>query len=537
MADMAQATIKGRASGAGTGKPVDLTQAQLRTIFDINTASITATGSTTARTAADRAADSVCVLDYGADRTGATDCTVAVRSAIAVAFNAGKNVFFPAGTYLINGDSSYDETVFGLLYIGSSKTSLIGEGAGVTKIKCGSATASGVRFGGGTQARFVGIGIDMNGSTGFGLCMGGQYCGVEDTYIENITGTRANEDDPGHIALLIPGSTLCDFRNIGIINCANGIVAGFAFSGGSAPCQYLHFDNVYMDPCTTGVAVRVRYGSTITFNNLYVEGAPERLIDIQYSLGVFFNNLSGEIVGDYPLTTDSHIILTGNNGVSFHNVRFLYSDGAPVGKNIFELSNQNFNVSFSNIDIFIRENIGEVFKTSVTAQYYVNMRNITVRPTVAETCDAITTGAYGNLAASVIAGADMKAFGDMITITGAACDVYLKYSTTTNTIAAVGIDYKIYLDGIESPGSKTVQIIPSAGNQTSYGGKQVAEVYEAGSYFRFGTGIQMLSTTAATPEASITATPGSLCASNNGGAGKLWLKASGTGNTGWTQIT
>jgi hypothetical protein len=38
------------------------------------------------------------VLDYGADNTGATDCSAAVALAIA----AGKSVFFPAGTYLLN---------------------------------------------------------------------------------------------------------------------------------------------------------------------------------------------------------------------------------------------------------------------------------------------------------------------------------------------------------------------------------------------------------------------------------------------------
>jgi hypothetical protein len=41
----------------------------------------------------------------------------------------------------------------------------------------------------------------------------------------------------------------------------------------------------------------------------------------------------------------------------------------------------------------------------------------------------------------------------------------------------------------------------------------------------------------ASPEASVTANPGSLYLRNNGGTGEMWLKTSGTGNTGWTQVT
>jgi hypothetical protein len=40
----------------------------------------------------------------------------------------------------------------------------------------------------------------------------------------------------------------------------------------------------------------------------------------------------------------------------------------------------------------------------------------------------------------------------------------------------------------------------------------------------------------ASPEASVTANPGSLYLRNNGGTGEMWIKTSGTGNTGWTQV-
>ena len=64
----------------------------------LNSSSVTATGSTTARTLANRFSDFVNVLDFGAVGDGVADDTAAIQAAIN-AGNAGKTVFFPAGTY------------------------------------------------------------------------------------------------------------------------------------------------------------------------------------------------------------------------------------------------------------------------------------------------------------------------------------------------------------------------------------------------------------------------------------------------------
>ena len=79
---------------------------------DLN--SPTATGSTTARSLADRFADVVNVLDYGADPANADNRT-AINEAFDAAFNAGGGtVYFPAGTYTVTdyvgfNSSSVDE--------------------------------------------------------------------------------------------------------------------------------------------------------------------------------------------------------------------------------------------------------------------------------------------------------------------------------------------------------------------------------------------------------------------------------------------
>jgi hypothetical protein len=78
---------------------------------DASLGNVTATGSTTPRPLADRFADTVNVLDFaGVDPTGATDSTVAIQNAI----DTGKNVFIPAGTYLVDNVQPHsNQRIFG----------------------------------------------------------------------------------------------------------------------------------------------------------------------------------------------------------------------------------------------------------------------------------------------------------------------------------------------------------------------------------------------------------------------------------------
>ena len=66
----------------------------------LNNSSVTATGSTTARTLANRFADVVNVLDFGADPTGAIDSQPAIQAAVtAVQAMGGGTINFPSGTF------------------------------------------------------------------------------------------------------------------------------------------------------------------------------------------------------------------------------------------------------------------------------------------------------------------------------------------------------------------------------------------------------------------------------------------------------
>ena len=64
---------------------------------------VTSTGSTTARTLANRFADVVNVKDFGAIGDGVTDDTAAIQAAVNAAPLIGGTVFFPNGTYKFSG--------------------------------------------------------------------------------------------------------------------------------------------------------------------------------------------------------------------------------------------------------------------------------------------------------------------------------------------------------------------------------------------------------------------------------------------------
>jgi len=79
---------------------------------DASAVDVTATGSVTARTMADRAADVIRVADFGADPTGATDASTAIRAAITAASSA--NVVQPihlqrGATYKIGSTLLFSE--------------------------------------------------------------------------------------------------------------------------------------------------------------------------------------------------------------------------------------------------------------------------------------------------------------------------------------------------------------------------------------------------------------------------------------------
>ncbi len=79
-------------------------------------------------------------LDYGIDNTGTTDCSAAILSLIALA--AGNEIYFPAGTYLLNSAIVYNGPV-NIIGAGCGAGPGLFASAGVTKFLCSFANPSG----------------------------------------------------------------------------------------------------------------------------------------------------------------------------------------------------------------------------------------------------------------------------------------------------------------------------------------------------------------------------------------------------------
>ena len=101
---------------------------------NISNSTAIATGSTTARSLANRFADVVNVKDFGAIGDGVADDTAAIQAAITAA--NGGTVFFPKGTYLTSATLLCDK-------IGAS---IIGDSAGVATISATHTTGAVIKF-------------------------------------------------------------------------------------------------------------------------------------------------------------------------------------------------------------------------------------------------------------------------------------------------------------------------------------------------------------------------------------------------------
>ena len=421
--------------------------------FDLSTYGKTLPMPTTAH-----AASEVDIRHFGAKVDGVSDDTVPVRLALAEAKRTGQNLRFPGGVCVMNGDGSYDEAAYGLLYLSSCGVRIVGDGSNSSVLKCGTPGKSGIKLAGSHRGGVVGLSIDMNGSSGFGLSAGGQYGVIDDVEVRNITGTRDNDADQGKIALIVPGSTLWTINRLSIYNCANHIYVGYSGENPSAPTQYITFGNLRTDPATTGFSIKIRYGTGITFTDPYLEAAPDRVVQVLSSNAVTFARTIGEIDGQYPLVPQSHFLIQNSVNVAFDGFYLLYSDGAPAGKDIFELSESVNSFSLNRATVIARSSIRDIIRSTATGTL---PDNVEVTGPFLNSCvggatiAATVTGAFNSFHGRSIAGAPIRANALMTDIVSCASDVYL--TTGQGRVARVGVaaSNKIFANDTELVGVRS----------------------------------------------------------------------------------
>ena len=91
------------------------------TITLADNSSVTSLGSTTARALNARFADTINVLDYGADNTGATDSAASIQAAITAATN-NSTIVFPKGTYRMDTRATIPVTKDNITLLGLGAT-------------------------------------------------------------------------------------------------------------------------------------------------------------------------------------------------------------------------------------------------------------------------------------------------------------------------------------------------------------------------------------------------------------------------------
>lgn len=394
---------------------------------------------------------------YLATGDGVTDDTDAIRAAYTAAIAAGQNLYFPSGTYLMNGDSSYDETIFGNLYI-SSQTgfTIFGDGPGSTIIKQGHQEHGGIRFAGCTDFCIRDLTIDQNGKEGFGLSFGGQYGKVLNVDIKNISHARGTDADTQGIGLILPGSTLCRFINMNIDTVSNGIYCGYSSAAPTAaPTQYHVFTNIIINGITDAFGVKLRYATECVFNALYLEESRASYLVIENSNGCRFNDFSCETAPTGAAMTDTmYIALSSSKNTAFNGVFWHHGATSITGRNLFSLGESVDTLSIRDMYILANQSIAEVITVSAATTYPagVVVENLSMTIAGGKTVTAITLGFYNSFSGHLLAGANCKANGSQIQVTNCVCDVYVTTGSNRSIYATVGSGAAIYADTVVQTG-------------------------------------------------------------------------------------
>lgn len=162
------------------------------------------TGAITTRTVQDKLRESVSVLDFGADKTGALDAT----SAFAAARDSGATrIIVPAGTYLITPPLTL--TVAGQEWLLDKNATLsrnTGGSGSVVSIQASNVKWKGGAINGNNGTLTAGSGIDITGSTRTG-------CVIEDCNIYNCYVYGIYAEGPGAV---IRNNTVINTYQIGV---------------------------------------------------------------------------------------------------------------------------------------------------------------------------------------------------------------------------------------------------------------------------------------------------------------------------------
>jgi hypothetical protein len=494
-------------------------------VTNANNLEVTATGSTTPRSLANRFSDVVNVKDFGAIGDGVTDDTAAIQAAIDSLPNKGGTIFIPSGVYKVtstitvgNGTDSARST--------KNSIELIGEGApgygpignlrntsdnGTTLKWSGATGETVVAFNGsGDGFNYSKIEIDCNNTAGIGLLLRSiRQSSFTDFAVRN-------------------------FRSIGIsleITQYGGIYEG-KLNHGSGNIFQNFLVNTYFVGETKGLSIKGKWDGlpapTTThadwYRNTFVSGLfqvanPAFGSSGYATAGYFefcdsnsFNEVDFTYQSDSPTSGTAYgVTFNGTNNAGYPQNNFFYGCSLKGTVNVIGTIGDHFFINFPTVD-------GEIIPNNP------KLRGITDTGII-----------FGNLTAT-----------EQFTIQRYFAALLLKsrsgdsrgFKLLANDDGTN--DYGFAITHTDSSGSEStaLQITPS--NQINATGNPIHNcsaitLYNLNSTLGSGVSIQ---TGNNSPQGVITAPVGSLFLRQNGGASStLYVKLSGAGNVGWGTIT
>ena len=509
--------------------------------------------------------DSVSVKDFGAVGDGVTDDTAAIQSALS---SGSKNIQFTPATYLINGG----------LTLTASDTNLICTGATI-KLK-NNASSKSMLFITGANCVVDGGTWDGNKTNGnntgstcdsFNVAMYADRCTVKNinsintfgigikgfaNFLSALNNRIRNTENYG---IFFDGSAAVSHtgnRAIGnTIDMSEGLITtqnqgqGILFTAGTGQAQtdWELSNNNIIGPQTSvqdqAINLNVRGRNGIVSNNTtrygamgFSEGGTNTVID-----GNRFLDLVGTIRYGIELTAGSSVIsnnmITGAiRGISASSTTQNLDNLTITGNNVTATTNGLFlqvGVGLQGRNIVVS---GNYFNASVAIQIARDVKNLTISSNVLVGLSPTFASGRGVYIDTPAADAYVFITGNTIVnvqrpyvIYSASATTFNYLFATNNNLSLAGSNANSSVWTIEGAAVIGTAVISANNINPSTIGFEYSVVNQSSNIrIQYGT---------STPEGAITAGIGSLFINKSGGTGTtLYVKQTGTGNTGWAAV-